>query len=208
MQNDDDGNIILELCLRTFRNWKRIYCHKSRIIKPELANKQRRVVGSLRTDDYDKTKLLAYRKHAEIELRQKQGLNVKPVSVAAGIGKFLKNYEENVRKKMSGYSTNILRNFRKSIDIYWREYFGSKDLDDINDRDLKGYEEFRRDYAKSTKRIKNKYKQNYKDTVALSTLKDEINYFRQFLRWCSTRNYYKGGAHEWRYQNLWDYQNS
>ena len=98
LQSDDDGNIILELCLRTFQNDRRVYYHKSRIIKPELANKQRRVVGSLRTDDYDKAKPLAYRKHAEIELRQKQGLNVKPVSVGSAMDKFLKNYEENVRK--------------------------------------------------------------------------------------------------------------
>ena len=136
LQIDDDDNIILELCLRTFENDRRVYYHKSRILKPELANKQRRVVGSLRTDDYDKAKQLAYRKHAEIDLRQKQGLNVKPVSVGAAMDKFLKNYEENIKRGMSGYSSNILRNFRKSIDIYWREYVGSKDLDDITDRDI------------------------------------------------------------------------
>ena len=200
LQSDDDGNIMLELCLRIFQNGRRIYYHKSRIHKPELANKQKRVVGSLRTDDYDKAKQLAYKRHAEIELRQTQGLNVKPVSVAVAMGKFLKNYEENVKREMGGYSANILRNFRKSIDIYWREYVGTKDLQDITDRDMEGYEEFRRDYAKNTKRIKNRYKQNYKDSVALSTLKGEINYFRQFLRWCATRDYYKGGAHEWRYK--------
>ena len=200
LQSDDDGNIILELCLRTFQNERRVYYHKSRIIKTELANKQSRVVGSLRTDDYVKAKSLAYRKHAEIELRQKQGLNVKPVSVGSAMDKFLKNYEENVRKEIGGYSTNILRNFRKSIHIYWREYVGSKDLEDITDRDMEGYEKFRRDYAKNTKRKKNKYRQQYKESVALSTLKGEINYFRQFLRWCATRDYYKGGAHEWRYK--------
>jgi integrase len=200
LQSDDDGNIILELCLRTFENDRRVYYHKSRIIKPELANKQRRVVGSLRTDDYHKAKPLAYKRHAEIELRQSQGLNVKPVSVASALDKFLKNYEENINRDMSGYSKNILRNFRKSIDIYWREYVGSKDLEDINDRDMEGYEEFRRDYAKNTKRTKNRYNQHYKDSVAPSTLKGEINYFRQFLRWCITRDFYKGGAHEWRYR--------
>jgi len=200
LQSDENGNILLELCLRTFQNGRRIYYHKSRIIKPELANKQRRIVGSLRTDDYDKAKPLAYKKHAEIELRQKQGQNVKPVSVAAAMDKFLKNYEENMHKKMGGYSKNILRNYRKSINIYWREYVGSKDLENITDRDMEGYEEFRRVFAKNTKRKKNKYRQHYKDTVANSTLKGEINYFRQFLRWCATRDYYKGGAHEWRYK--------
>ena len=170
LQSDDDGIIILELCLRTFQNDRRVYYHKSRIIKPELANKQCRVVGSLRTDDYVKAKSLAYRKHAEIELRQKQGLNVKPVSVASAMDKFLKHYEENLKRGMNGYSSNILRNFRKSIDIYWREYVGSKDLEDINDRDMEGYEPFRKDFAKSTKRIKNRYRQQYRTTVALSTL--------------------------------------
>jgi integrase len=200
LQSDENGSIILELCLRTFQNKRRVYYHKSRIIKPELANKQRRIVGSLRTDDYEKAKPLAYKKHAEIELRQKQGINVKPVSVGSAMDKFLKNYEENVRKEIGGYSTNILRNFRKSIHIYWREYVGSKDLEDITDRDMEGYENFRRDYAKNTKRKKNKYRQQYKESVALSTLKGEINYFRQFLRWCAVRDYYKGGAHEWRYK--------
>ncbi len=200
LQSDDNGNIILELCLRTFENDRQVYYHKSRIIKPELANKQRRVVGSLRTDDYEKAISLAYKRHAEIELWQSQGLNVEPVSVAAALDKFLKNYEENLQRGMGGYSKNILRNFRKSIDIYWREYVGSKDLEDINDRDMEGYEEFRRDYTKNTKRIKNKYKQHYKDSILASTLKGEINYFRQFLRWCVTRYCYKGGAHEWRYR--------
>ena len=207
LQSDDDGNIILELCMRTFQNDRRVYYHKSRIIKPELANKQRRVVGSLRTDDYDKAKPLAYRKHAEIELRQKQGLNVKPVSVASAMDKFLKHYEENLKRGMNGYSSNILRNFRKSIDIYWREYVGSKDLEDINDRDMEGYEAFRKDFAKSTKRIKNRYRQQYRTSVALSTLKGEINYFRQFLRWCATRDFYKGGAHEWRYKTSGNIKN-
>ena len=82
---DEDGNIILGLCLRTFQNKRRVYYHKSPIIKPELANKQRRVIGFLRTDDYEKANPLAYRKHAEIELRKSQGLNVKPVSVAAAM---------------------------------------------------------------------------------------------------------------------------
>jgi hypothetical protein len=105
-----------------------------------------------------------------------------------------------MRKRLGGYSPNILRNFRKSIDIYRREYVGSKGLEDITDRDMEGCEEFRRDYAKSTKRIKNRYKQQFKNSVALSTLKGKINYFRQFLRWSATRYNYKGGVNEWKYK--------
>ena len=198
--NDDDGNIILELRLRTFQNGKQVYYHQSRINKPELANKQKRVAGSLRTSDYAKAKQLAYQRHAEIELRQRQNLNIKPVSVASAMDKFLKMYEENVKLGMSGYSINVFRNSRKALNIYWREYVGDKDVDDISDTDFEGYEAFRREYATNTKRIKNRYKQQYKNTVSLSTLKGEINYFRQFLRWCSGRGYYKGGAHNWKYK--------
>jgi len=201
LQQDDEGNVLLELKLRTFENGKKVYYARSRIHRPELANKQKRVVSSLRTDNYERAKQLAYTKHAQIELRQSQGLNVKPVSVGEAMDRFLKNYEENVKKGMSGYTENILRNFRKSIDIYWREYVGNKVLDDIKDLDLEGYESFRREYASNTKRIKNRYRQLYKTEVALSTLKGEINYFRQFLRWCAMRGFYNGGAHEWRFKS-------
>jgi hypothetical protein len=165
-----------------------------------LANQQRRVAGSLRTDNYDKAKQLAYKRHAEIELRQSQGLNVKPINVAAAMDKFLDIYEENVKKGMSGYSKNSLRNFQKTMNIYWREYVGDKDLDNIKDTDFEKYKAFRREYATNTKRIKSRYQKQYKSSVALSTLKGEINYFRQFLRWCATRGYYKGGAHDWRFK--------
>ncbi|MEC7655136.1 MAG: hypothetical protein VX416_02180, partial [Pseudomonadota bacterium] len=50
LQSDDDGNITLELLLRTFQNGRQVYYHQSRIHKPELANQQRRLVGSLKTD--------------------------------------------------------------------------------------------------------------------------------------------------------------
>jgi len=198
--NDDDDNIILELFLRTFQNEKQVYYHRSRIQHPELANQQRRVVGSLRTDNYDKAKQLAYKRHAEIELRQSQGLNVKPISVAVAMDKFLGMYEENLKKGMSGYSKSSLRNFQKTMNIYWREYVGNKELDTIKDTDFEEYEAFRREYATNTKRIKSRYQKQYKSSVALSTLKGEINYFRQFLRWCATRGYYKGGAHDWRFK--------
>ena len=62
LQGDDNGNIILELCLRNFENGRSVYYHKSRIFKPDLANQQKRVVGSLRTDDYEKAKQRAHKK--------------------------------------------------------------------------------------------------------------------------------------------------
>ena len=197
---NEDSNLLLELLLRKFDNGRRIYYYRTFIQKPELANKQTSIVGSLKTDNYEKAKQLAYTKHAEIQLRQKQGFNVKPLTVAEGIDKFILHYQDNISREMNGYSNNILRNLKKSVDLYWKEYVGHKDLDSINYTDFENYEAFRRDYAKSTKRIKNKYKQKYKDTVAISTLKGEINYFRQFLRWCATHGYYQGSSFEWRYK--------
>tara|TARA_Y100000588_G_scaffold372664_1_gene445499 strand:+ start:600 stop:836 length:237 start_codon:yes stop_codon:yes gene_type:complete len=78
--------------------------------------------------------------------------------VAEGLDRFLKHYQDNINKGMNGYTPNILRNLRKRIDFYWREYVGAKESDDIGYTDFEGYEAFRRVYAKNTKRIKNKYR--------------------------------------------------
>jgi len=198
--SDDDGNIVLELLVRRFQNGRNIYYARSRIQKTELANNQRRVITSLRTDDYNQAKQAALRRYAEIDLRQERGLKIRATTVAQALDDFLSEYAERLANGQGGYTSNILRNLRKSIDIYWREYLGRKDIEDVSDKDMEGYEAFRRSYAKSTKRIKNRYRQQYKDTVSAATLKGEINYFRQFLRWCSQRGIYKGAAHEWRFK--------
>ena len=197
---DEDDNVALALFLRSFENGKKVFYTRMKVAKTELAQNQKYIRESLKTDDYAKAKQAAYLRYSEITQRQTQGLNIKSVSVAQSLDSFIGDYQDKVSKGQSGYTANILRNLRKSIDIYWREYIGKKNLDDVSDKDFEGYEEFRRAYAKNTKRIKNRYRTQYKETVAAATLKGEINYFKQFLRWCAHRGLYKGAAHEWRFK--------
>jgi hypothetical protein len=154
----------------------------------------------LGTNDYEKAKQEAYLQYSEIKQRQKHVINIKSVPVSQTLDFFIGDYQYMASRGQSEYTANILRNLRKSIDIYWREYIVKRNLDDVSDKDFEGYEEFRRAYAKNTKRIKNRYRTQYKETVAAATLKGEINYFKQFLQWCAHRGLYKGAAHEWRFK--------
>ena len=200
LSRDGQGNISLELLVRTYVSGSKVFYARSRIYKPELANQQKRLTKSLQTDEYEKAKELAWVFHSELKHRQDAGVNVSPITVNEALDRFLKAYEENLKKGLAGYTPNILRNLRKSVHLYWREYVGSKNLEDITHNDMEGYEEFRRGFAKTTKSIRNKWRQNYKSDVALATLKGEINYFRQFLRWCVIRNLYQGSADEWTFK--------
>ena len=197
---DDEGGVILELVLRKFMSGKKVYYARIKIQKTELANNQKRIVCSLKTDSYNAARNSAIEVYSSVKNRQEQGINIKSISVAQSLDSFINDYQDKASKGQSGYTANILRNLRKSIDIYWREYIGKKNLDDVSDKDFEGYEEFRRAYAKNTKRIKNRYRTQYKETVAAATLKGEINYFKQFLQWCAHRGLYKGAAHEWRFK--------
>ena len=50
LQKDDNGDgIIRDFYLRTYSTGKRMYFFRSHIEKPELANNQKRIDGSLRT---------------------------------------------------------------------------------------------------------------------------------------------------------------
>jgi integrase len=197
---DDDGKVVLDLVIRKWDNGKSPYYARMRIDKPELAKQMTRVAVSLKTEDYNKAKSEALKRYADINQRQERGLKIKATTVAQALDDFMAEYAERLAIGQSGYTANILRNLRKSIDIYWREYLGRKDIEDVSDKDMEGYEQFRRKYAKNTNRKKGKWGQQYKETVAAATLKGEINYFRQFLRWCSQRGIYKGAAHEWRFK--------
>jgi integrase len=196
----DDGNIALVLLLRTYENGKQVYGCRIRIQKKELAQNQEIIQQSLETGDYEKAKQEAYLLYSKVRERQERGLKIKATSVEQALDNFLSEYAERLANDQSGYTSNILRNFRKSIHIYWREYIGKKDIEDVSDKDMEGYEQFRRKYAKNTDRKKGRWGQQYKETVAAATLKGEINYFRQFLRWCAQRGIYKGAAHEWRFK--------
>ena len=118
LQKKDNGSSLLELHLRTFGTGRQIYYFRSHIERPELANGQKVIRGTLGTDNESEAIERAYAKQAELTLRQEQGINVKTHSVAETMDRYLIEYEENLNAGFGGYSKNILRNIRKSMDIY------------------------------------------------------------------------------------------
>ena len=199
LQRKDNGSALLDLQLCTFGTGRQVYYFRSYLERPELANGQTRVGGSLGTDDETVAIQRAYAKQAELTLRQEQGINVKTHSVAETMDRYLIEYEENLNAGIGGYSKNILRNIRKSMDIYWRDYVGEEPINNINENHLDGYEKYRRSYWKLGKR-KKKGNYPYKEQIASSTLVGEINLFRQFLRWAAMKNLYQGQAYLFQYK--------
>ena len=199
LQRKDNGSALLDLQLCTFGTGRQVYYFRSYLERPELANGQTRVGGSLGTDDETVAIQRAYAKQAELTLRQEQGINIKTHSVSETMDRYLIEYEENLNAGLGGYSKNILRNIRKSMDIYWRDYVGEEPINNINENHLDGYEKYRRSYWKLGKRRK-KGNYPYKEQIASSTLVGEINLFRQFLRWAAMKNLYQGQAYLFQYK--------
>ncbi|MDP6427158.1 MAG: tyrosine-type recombinase/integrase, partial [Rhodospirillales bacterium] len=175
-----------------------VYYGRFKVEKRELANGQRFIVQSLRTDDIEVARQRAFEKHAYLKVRQDGDSFLTELTVNECIDRFLKNYERGLNSGVSSYTQHMLRGYRKSVDIYWREYLGSKDINSVQSHDLEQYEVWRQSWAKSTKR-KRKNDQRYKDKISKRTIEWEINAFKTVLRWCATRNFYSGRAYEWRY---------
>jgi integrase len=178
---------------------KDIFYARFKIDKPSLARNQRYITQSLKTDNYEHAIQRAMEKYAQISVRQDADLGIKQVTVDEGLDRFLDDYEKNLKLGTNGFTPHMLRGFKKSIDIYWREYIGSKMIEAVSVSDLAEYEVWRRSWAANTKRNK-KLHGNYKTEISSRTVQWEVNAFKQFLRWSALRKLYSGSAHEWRYK--------
>lgn len=173
------------------------YCYYGRfkIDKPALANGQRYITKSLKTDDLSIATDRANEFYVKLEIKQESDVGLKEITVALALDKYIKNYEKNLKAGVANYSPHMLRGFKKSIDIFWREYIGKHQLNSITFTDIEGYELWRRSWAKNPT-IK-KLHGNYKAQLANRTIVWEINAFKQFLRWCFVQNLYSGQAYSW-----------
>jgi integrase len=178
---------------------KDLFYARYKIDKLALANNQRHITESLKTDRYDEAISRAMERYAHLKIRQDSDIGLKEIKVDEGLDRFLTDYEKNLKLGTNGFSTHMLRGFRKSIDIYWREYIGSKMIESVSVPDLAEYEVWRRSWALNTKRNK-KLHGNYKTQISTRTVQWEVNAFKQFLRWCALRKIYSGNAFEWRYK--------
>ncbi|MBT3915884.1 MAG: tyrosine-type recombinase/integrase, partial [Rhodospirillaceae bacterium] len=178
---------------------KDLYYARYKIDNPSLARNQRYITESLKTGNYDQAVQRAMEKFAQIKVRQESGVAIKQVTVGEGLDRFISDYEDNVELGTNGFSKHMLRGFKKSIDIYWREYLEGKPLETVSVSDLAEYEVWRRSWATHTKRNKLKHG-NYKTDISSRTIQWEVNAFKQFLRWCAMRRIYSGSAFEWKYK--------
>ena len=195
VEGDSLDGYKVSVYLRQLKNCQ-LYYARFAIDKHHLANDQRYITESLKTDDLNVALRRANERYAYLKVQQDADVVLKAITVNEAVDKFLDIYRKNLKAGVGGFSRHMLRGFRKSINIYWRDYIGLKHLNSITAKHLQNYEEWRREWAKTTDR--KKLHGNYKSDVADSTVLWELNAFKQFLRWCSERNYYSGNAFNWK----------
>lgn len=188
---DSSDQFKVAIYLRQLRNCQRYYARYS-VDKRHLANDQRYITESLKTDDLTVALQRAHERYATLKVQQDADVHLKALTVDEALDRFLDNYESNLKANVAGFTRHMLRGHRKSINIYWRDFVGNKPLNSINVKDLQRYEVWRRNWAKTTDR--KKLHGNYKTTVANRTIVWELNSFKQFLRWCAEQSYYNGNA--------------
>lgn len=181
------------------RKLKNTVCYHARytLELPELANNQRFITESLKTDNLEVALERARQRFADIKHKEESRLALKPLLVGEAIDKFMADYKANMEAGVIGYTAPMYRNHDKTIVNYWKPYIGHKSLNAVTVDDMSGYELWRRKYAVDPKRPAH---HNNKKLPAPATLKLEVNCFKTFLRWCAMRGHYQGRAYEYTFK--------
>ena len=182
--------------LRDLRNGA-VYYARYKIDKQELANGQRFITESLKTDNFDRAIAIAQQRYAQLQFAQESNITLKKITVAEGIRKFLETYEKNVDANIAGWSKSMMNIHRLHLINYWTPFLGLRKLNTINTHDLDGYEAWRQENNKE------RYKKqlgNLKEHLAKTTINQEIGCFKQCLRWLKDRNLYNGSAYAYKYR--------
>lgn len=166
------------------------------VSNPNLANNQRHITESLKTDNEDTALEKARQRFAEIKVKEEAGIALKPLTVEECIDKFVTLYKENLDAKINGYSQSAYLAYEYATRLYWIPYIGSRALSSITEDDMSGYERWRKAHAQRTDIKKHKAA---KAEIVKETLLKEINSFRAILRWASKKGYYTGRAFDWKY---------
>lgn len=193
---DADGNAKVSVYLRTLRK-SPVYYARYKITKRELANGQRFITESLKTDNLDRAIAVAQQRYAQLHFAQESNIGLKDHTTEDGIRKFLENYERNVDGGIVGWSRAMMTIHRLHLLTYWLPYLGQRNLNSINLHDLDGYETWRR--ANNRERCQKRLG-NMRETLARTTINQEIGSFKHCLRWLKERNVYSGSAHSFIYK--------
>ena len=146
----ESGLVLASIVERQRGSGKTVYYGRFKVLKAHLANNEKYIVRSLKTDDLDVARAKAHEHFALLKVRSDNEVHLKSLTVNTCVDRFMRNYESGVAKGVSGYTKHMLRGFKKSIEIYWRDYLGERQVNTISATDLEGYELWRQDFAKSS----------------------------------------------------------
>ena len=179
-----DGKV--SVYARSLRGGETYYA-RFKVTKRSLANDQRYITETLSTSNLELAKERARQRYVEIVHLEKQNRAIRSGTVAEEIDLFMKDYETNLAKGISGYSPHMYRGFRKSIARYFRDYLGRKALQDVSFDDLGNYETWRQSYGERRVKEGGRGARYGLERISLRTLEWEINAFKQFALGANAR---------------------
>lgn len=194
-----DGKQKISVFLRKHKNTSCYYA-RYKITNKKSANGQRYVTESLQTQVLDIAIEKARTRYAEISVLEMQDKVIKSDTVSLEIERFMKEYENGVDEKISTYSVNMLRLYRRGLQKYWKEYIGQIELNKVTYEHLIKYETWRQSYLQ--RKIANNLvvHSNTKEHVSARSIELEINQFKSFLRWATIAGKYSGNGAEYKFK--------
>jgi integrase len=193
-----------------FRRGGRFYA-RFRIQNKKISDGKLYITETLKTSDADEANQKAFERLLEIKIAEKKGSSLSKDTVAEAIDDFIAEYEDRLAKELSGYTKNMLRQYRKTIFRYWKEYVGQRPIASISLTDMESYENWRASYwqdwidAQKTRKRGSvpirlrpdgsvRLPSNAKLRASNRTVGWEINSFKSFLGWAKRKGMYNGDA--------------
>jgi integrase len=194
-----DGKLKISVFLRKHKNKKCFYA-RYKITNPNSANGQRYVTESLQTEVLEYALEKARTRYAEISVLESQNKVIRSDTVSQEIDKFIQEYEKGVGEKITNYSENMLRLYRRGLQKYWKEYIGHLEINKVTHDHLMRYESWRQTYLQRKIEKKEKIHSNTKHHVSSRSIELEINQFKAFLRWAVLAGKYSGTGTEYSFK--------
>ena len=91
------------------RKKRDLYYARFKIDKRQLANDQRHIVKSLRTNDLQDAIKRAQKEFATLQVLQDRDVTFKKITVSEAIDKFPTQYKDNLKAGISGFTKHMLR---------------------------------------------------------------------------------------------------
>lgn len=196
--------------ISVFRRGSTFYA-RFRIQNKAISGGKLYVTESLKTWNEQEANQKAYERLLEIRLAEKRGSSLNKDTVAEVIDDFIVEYEDKLAKGLSGHTKHMLRQYKKTICRYWKDYVGKKPLGEVLLADMEAYEQWRSNYWqrwRDGQKIKKrgalpiqllpdgspKLPSNARLQASNRTVSWEINAFKSFLTWAKRKGLYQGDA--------------